>query len=576
MTDTHVRTSNMHDSQSLDVIDPRWKGLSADPARSGSSNEAGDVIRARLVLAALRRGLPAILALAVLGAILGSWVASAGDETHFATATIELLDDNVGKSQHSVSRSELEAEREVLESNFMREALSSALGEVSAGVGVSASVAESTTILTIEVSAASPDLAIRAAELVVAIFTDQRIENHVRLFEAEKVEIVERINEQEAMISDIERQLSEAVDTTISASLETRLIQSIDRSQQLQGVVRELQSELDLADGRILLIDRPTGTFSSRPNRVTGALQGALAGAIFCAAPIAVRAGRGRKIRVVDEVEHLYPNLPVLGVAPKFRKPYRSGVNTIVVGVKAAMREAEAFRYLRTSVELASVPERALTIALTSTEMGEGKTVTSANLAMSLALAERKTLLIDGDQLSPSIAETVNLGGARTTLPRLLAGEPVEDLVTTVATDGAVGLDVLLSAGEVQSGAKNQTGRRLELSTHEIASMYESLRDSYDAIVVDCPPALIVADAVALSAAADGVVIVVRLGLATPTGLTRVVDSLTQGGANILGFFVTYGSDDGSGYGDYSYGEGSSAAKASRPWGRGGKGGGAS
>ena len=529
-------------------------GMSDTPRRQAASRPEPAVavspglVQQRVLIRGLRRRVPIIAALTAVAAAAGLGLAAQSETTFSAITVIELLDDNVGASQHTVATEELEAERQVLQSNQMQAALASALGDRGGSLtAISARAADQSTILTINVTASEAETAILGATQVVDVFAQQRIASQVEFFEAQSAELNSRIAEQEQMISELEAELDAATDVTLSSALSTRLFQSIDRSQQLQQVRRELESEILLADGRIAVIDRPISASSSRRSHLLTSIQTSLLGLLLSVGAVALLTSRSKKIVLVDQLEALYPEIPVLAAVPEFRKEYRKRENSIVVGRPEAMREAEAFRYIRTAIELSSPISQGFTVAITSTTAGEGKTVTSANLAVSLAAAGRRTLLVDGDLLSPSIPELSGRPTAQNCLPPFLSGVDVEELTTTIGTDERA-LDLLIKERKA-----DDTAQRVELVASNIADSFARLRSKYDSVVIDCPPALLVADAVALAGAADGVVVIVKLGTAITGEVVRAVDSLVQGGASIMGFVATHVDDDGSGYGTYAY-----------------------
>jgi capsular exopolysaccharide synthesis family protein len=542
VTDTQMTESGLSD------VSRRRAAAEESNRQPTTPDRSEGLVQQRTLVRALRRRLPVIAAVTALAAAAGLVLADRSEVTYGATTVIELLDDTIGVSQHTVTSEELEAERQVLQSNQMTAALTSALGERGSSLlDITARADNDSTILTIDVTASDPEAALRGSTQVVDVFTAQRVVSQTESFQAEAAELTARIAEQEEMVTELETELDAEADVTLSSALSTRLFQSVDRSQQLQQVLRELESEITLADGRISVIDRPISTTSSRRSRLLTSLQAGLLGLLASAGAVALLASRSNKIVMVDQLEALYPEIPVLAAVPEFRKEYRERKNSVVVGRPEAMREAEAFRYIRTAVELSSPMGRGFTVAVTSATPGEGKTVSSANLAVSLTAAGRRTLLIDGDLLSPSIPELFGRPTAANTLPDFLRGNDVHELTTTIGTEERA-LDLL-----IKDQSEAEPTQRMELAGSDLSDALDRLRDDYDSIVVDCPPALLVADAISLAAAADGVVIVVSLGSVVKGELIRVVDFLTQGGASIMGFVATHADDDGSGYGNYAY-----------------------
>ncbi len=159
---------------------------------------------------------------------------------------------------------------------------------------------------------------------------------------------------------------------------------------------------------------------------------------------------------------------------------------------------AEAYRTLRTNVlALASRHEMKL-VAITSAMPNEGKSTTSANLAISLAQTGKRTLLISGDLRKPGLARLLGMQNTWGLVDVLRHGAAVGDVVQT----SSVELLHVLNTGPVPASPAEllQSPRMRELLAEQ--------RHIYDFVIVDCSPVLGLADALALAPVVDGVLIV--------------------------------------------------------------------
>jgi capsular exopolysaccharide synthesis family protein len=188
-------------------------------------------------------------------------------------------------------------------------------------------------------------------------------------------------------------------------------------------------------------------------------------------------------------------------------------------------------------------------IAVSSTVPGEGKSTVSANLAAALAQMGRRVLLIDADMRNPSQQATwkiLNLTG----LSNVLAGmaEP-ENAIQHMLPN----LD-LISAGITPPNPIAL------LESHRMTHLLEEFSESYDYVIVDTPPLLLVADGLILAKVADGLLLVARPEVLNSTAAASVKATLEQSSINILGLVVNGvnvkdSHHYGYGYG-YSYGYG--------------------
>jgi capsular exopolysaccharide synthesis family protein len=180
---------------------------------------------------------------------------------------------------------------------------------------------------------------------------------------------------------------------------------------------------------------------------------------------------------------------------------------------------AEQYRSLAVQVE-EHIPPIGAGYALTVTSPGEGdgKTLTSLNLALTLTRGEeRRVLLIEGDLWRPRLGEYFfddpqDLPG----LQQVLDGEL--SLSSAVATVEGVSLEVLL-AGSERSAGDRMSGRRM-------SEVLAEARAAYEIIVIDSPPMDLLASSRALAARSDGVVLVVRANWTKKRSIEKTLAAL--------------------------------------------------
>lgn len=234
------------------------------------------------------------------------------------------------------------------------------------------------------------------------------------------------------------------------------------------------------------------------------------------------------RIRGKKDLEGL--SIPFVGEIPLYGKVRRSGLfrkkvtpltETKVV-VKEGSRDVvnEAFRVLRTNLEFVSGENgKGQVILMTSFNPGSGKTFLTVNIASSLAIKEKKVLVIDGDLRRGSTS--VYVGSPHHGLSNYLAGkvQHIEDVI--VPASETVRFDVLPVGTIPPNPTELLSGERLQ-------ALLTDFRTRYDYILIDCPPIELVADTHIIEKYADRTIFVVRTGLLERSMLSELEALYTE------------------------------------------------
>ncbi|WP_166376196.1 polysaccharide biosynthesis tyrosine autokinase [Pseudoalteromonas sp. Z9A4] len=189
---------------------------------------------------------------------------------------------------------------------------------------------------------------------------------------------------------------------------------------------------------------------------------------------------------------------------------------------------AESVRTFRTSLLLTQLERDLKVIAVTSSSPGEGKTTTSANLAMSLAQMG-KVLLIDADLRKPSIAKRFDIPVFHPGLSNLIVG--TEQLSECVHIDEQSGVAIMPS-GQIP-------GNPLELlSNARFSEVLDILKTKYDHIVIDTPPTQAVSDALVIAQNVDSVIYVVKSDITRIKPITAGIERLFEAKAHVAGIVL--------------------------------------
>lgn len=215
----------------------------------------------------------------------------------------------------------------------------------------------------------------------------------------------------------------------------------------------------------------------------------------------------------------------MLGLLPHVVVPKKSYFPIHAYLEDTYRRFAESVRTLRTSLLLTHLDRAHQVIAVTSTSPGEGKTTTSANLAMSLAQMG-KVLLIDADLRKPALAKRFDIPVFHPGLSNLMIG--TEQLAECVHVDTQSGVTIMPS-GQIPSNP-------LELlSSPRFAELLSELKAQYDHIIVDTPPTQAVSDALVIAQSVDSVVYVVKSDITRIKPITAGLERLFEVKAHVAG-----------------------------------------
>lgn len=250
-----------------------------------------------------------------------------------------------------------------------------------------------------------------------------------------------------------------------------------------------------------------------------------------------------------DEVERRL-GLPLLGSVPKV---VDETPREALLDRKSELVDA----YIAVQTNLAFTTEHGVprSFAVTSTRPAEGKSTTALGLAATLARAQRKVILIDGDMRSPSIHSFGSVGHDRG-LSNFLAGEDNIESLTFEMDD--LGFSAM-SAGPIPpNAAELLTGSRLSL-------LIERLLTTYDHVVIDSPPVMGLADAPLIASRVEGVIYVVESHGIRSSMVKTALSRLASANASVIGGILTKfearKAHFGYGY-DYGYNYGRSEAEA--------------
>lgn len=203
---------------------------------------------------------------------------------------------------------------------------------------------------------------------------------------------------------------------------------------------------------------------------------------------------------------------------------------------------SEQYRKVRTSIDFSSLDKQLKVINMTSSNPGEGKTVTCINVATVYSQAEKKVLLIDMDLRKPKVHRAFdisNTGGVSGYIQDKSLKNNIVEINPYLH---------IMPAGEKVPFPSEALGSLI------VKSMIEEIKNEYDIVVIDCPPMTAVTDASIISNFSDGTVFVLASRNTNRDVAKNSLKQLQHHGANVLGAVLTRVSKRDSAYGmDYYY-----------------------
>ncbi len=338
--------------------------------------------------------------------------------------------------------------------------------------------------------------------------------------------------------------LNAEIHTQIRSNLEQANLRDVKQTQEIQIIERAIDASPVIESGRA--------------NRsLIAAVIGLMLGIVVALLVETLDTSIG----AIEDIESLL-TLPVIGIVPTIDF---DEVRTVIRGTSPQLLEnpdidqmaslvthydprspvAEAYRALRTNVEKLRDAADAKAIMVTSSVLEEGKTTTSANLALAFAQMGRKTILVAADlrrphthrvfglDKEPGLADVLTGGmtweAATRGLSDILLGDLPMDIV--MLTPGMDNLHILPSGSNPLNPAELLSGRAM-------SNVITELRQVFDVIVIDTPPIIPVTDSAVLAEHTDGIVLVYEVGKVGRDVLRRAKGHFDNAKADVWGIVM--------------------------------------
>ncbi len=361
----------------------------------------------------------------------------------------------------------------------------------------------------------------------------------------------QQINDLKAKIETAKRQI-ETLDKRLTLETSARSIQDLQTQigAQQQNVMNWQANYANLLNffkgnqtNYLTVVDTavvPDAPFS--PNIRYNVMLAALIGGLLAVAAAILLEFLDDTVKSSDDVQRL-TKLPTLGMITRL-SDIKTPADTLVAVNTPRSMNAEAYRVLRTNVQFTSLGRAEPRLLVTSAAPSEGKTVTAANLAATMAQAGRSVILVDTDLRRPSIHKVFGVPNRMGVTNLLL--DPTLSVESVLIETDVPDLRVLPSGPLPPNPAELLASQVMQTRLAEAQALA-------DVVVLDSPPVLVVADAAILGGSATEIILVVNAARTRSVTVKRAKDTLDQMGLHTVGV-VLNNMPSRRGAGGYNYG----------------------
>ncbi len=445
-----------------------------------------------------------------------------------------------------IANRELENEIAFANSDVVKALVVEELGSFPDGLRVSST--DSADVLQFSAAAPTAELAAERANVWANAFVQAKQEQAIGstrdLIATFRGNLDELGTNREELRSDLNR-----IEDDLAVATDPAQISQLERDRDREE--RRIQFQIDLIDTEVAAITRgitelsingeliATGNIqvtqvASVPlNRTNSPLYQSLILGIFAGTMLGVGAAFLRNsldqaIKSSSDINAM--GLPVLGSIPRPARDVRESMDRVLADHPHSP-QAEGILEIRASLQYLAMSQDLTSILVTSANAGEGKTVTTANLALSMAYLDQVTLAADVDLRRPRLHATFGHNRTPGLVDHFLSDIPMEDLVHHESD---------LSPNLYFVAAGTATARPGDvLATQQFLNTLMTLEKQADVVLMDGPPVLPVADPQALARSADAAVLCVRAGKTRKNDVKAAIDKLNKAGANVVGVVLT-------------------------------------
>jgi capsular exopolysaccharide synthesis family protein len=334
----------------------------------------------------------------------------------------------------------------------------------------------------------------------------------------------QQIQSTQSQLNQLQQQLGNMTSARLIQDTQTQIKAQQDKLSALQSTYATLLEGANSRAQNIIsvLVPAETPKIPVGPNKLLIAILAGLSGIALAAAAAYYMEFISNTIRSSEEVGQIF-QAPIIGYIPVVH-----GKSMGLFSVESPFSAfAESFRMLRTNLEFTRPDNSMKTILISSAGISDGKSTVATNLAVMMAQAHKKVILLGADLRQPAVHDLFHLPNERGLSDVLLGQAGIEEVMRTYGDPPIV----VIPSGEIRENPAEILG------SAKMNTILNYLRDRADFVIIDSPP-FFISDTTILAARVDGVLLVARPDYTKKDALWAVREQLQRIGVKLIGVVI--------------------------------------
>jgi non-specific protein-tyrosine kinase len=408
---------------------------------------------------------------------------------------------------------------------------------------VSVTPIRDTQLMEVRVEGESPEMIMLVANTLPEVFIAQNQQLQMGRVTGLKTSLETEIANVQEDIARTQNSLASAADDVQRQRYEASLAQYRSTLSSLTNNYSQIRlAEAQASNNLVIVKPAIIPQAPIRPRTMTNVLLAAVVGAMIAIGAAFLIEYLDDTVKSPDDVTRV-SGLSTLGAIARLKDA--GAERQLIAWLQSKAPESEAYRTLRTNIQFSSVDKPIRTLIVTSSGPSEGKSTTSANLAIVMAQTGQKVILVDTDLRRPVLHKTLGVPNNAGITTALLAGEQADlrDYLQPTEIDNLM----VITSGPIPPNPSELLG------SQRMKHVIDELSKLADIVIFDTPPVLVVTDAAVLGRQVDGVLLVADAGGTREQALAHAVAELRKTGTNVLGVAMNRLDNRSRGYYYYYY-----------------------